>query len=579
MRAAFLSVLASIVLGLVPLVPATAATPLRVGLVSRTFYYVPFWAAKELGYFRDEGLDVSLEVMTDTTAQVPALLKGKLDITIAPTEGIIRNADEGGPLRILAGNSGKLSHFVIAQPRFKRIEDLKGARVGVLSLTEGSRFHFQQIAEAHGLQFPGDYTLVETGGAPARHKLLKENAIDVGLQSIPWSYVAEDEGFANLGDVSSYIPDWQFTTINADGRWADKHADEVVRFLRATQRAVDWLYAHRPEASALAARELGIQPAYAERAWDYFTKTGNITRDLSVNEPGLTKVVEVMRRAGLLTRSGPVELSRYVDGRFLAEARTVVFATGPFLKTPEETKALFDKLFAQVAGAAGVPYRTVVMADWRQVGDALLAGQVDVAWMGGGSRYAAAKLAGGGPVLATALYDGKPSYRAIFVARKGLGITDFPKGAKGLSVQLTHRNSTTGWLVPYAFLAEQGLQPRQDLVYRDGTQHTDNERLVAKGEVDIVSDSDNNRAAMIHDGLIKADDGVVVWTSGPVPFDPIQARADLAPELVEKLRRAFVQITPDQASQIMMPHYTGFAPADDGDYAAVVDAWRKYGND
>lgn len=553
------------------------ATPVRVGMISRTFYYVPFWAARDLGYYKAEGLDVSLSVMTDTTAQVPALLEGKLDLTVAPTEGILKNADEGGPLRIIAGNSGKLSHFVIAQPRFKRIEDLKGARIGILSLTEGSRFHFEQIAAAHGLK-PGDYSLVETGGAPARHTLLKEQKIDVGLQSIPWSFVAEDEGLANLADVASYIPDWQFTTVNANQVWADRHPEEVVRFLRATQRAVDWLYANRAEASAIAARELGIKLGYAERAWDYFTRTGNITRDLSVNTPGLIKVAETMRRAGILKETGPVEAARYVDGRYLARSRDIVFATGPFLKTSEETRALFDKLFADVAGRAGTGHRTVVFADWKEVGAALLSGQVDVAWMGGASRYAAAKLAGGGPVLATVLYDGKPSYRTIFIAKNGLSVTDFPRGAKGLTLQLTHRNSTSGWLVPYAYLADQGMQPQTDFTYRDGTQHSDNERMVAGGQADIVSDSDNNREAMIKSGSIKPDDGRVIWTSEPVPLDPIQARAGLSPALVETLRAAFVGVSPDKAASLMMPRYTGFAPARDEDYAQIVDAWRRYGS-
>ena len=556
---------------------AGAETPLRVGLVSRTFYYLPFWAARDQGFYAAEGLDVSLSVMADTTAQVPALLDGALDLTVAPTEGIVRNADEGGPLRILAGNSGKLSHFIIAQPRFKRIEDLKGARVGILNLTEGSRFHFEQIGEAHGLK-PSDYTLVETGGAPARNALLLQNKIDVGLQSIPWSYVAEDEGFSNLGDVASYVPDWQFTTVNGDSRWAGQHPDTVVRFLRATQRGVDWMYANKAAASALAARELGIDHRYAERAWDYFTTTGNITRDMSVNTPGLAKVVETMRRAGILKDSSAVDTARYVDSSFLATSRAVVFATGPFLGTTERTAALFDKLFGQVGDAVGVPHRTVVFQDWADVGAALVAGRVDVAWMGGASRYAAAKLAGGGPVLATALYDGKPSYRALLIARNGLTVHDFPEGAAGLSLQLTHRNSTTGWLVPYAFLAGKGLQPERDFTYHDGTQHSDNERLIAGGAADIVSDSDNNRAAMIGSGAIAPEVGHVLWTSPQVPLDPIEARTGLSPELTTKLREAFTGITSGEAETMMMPHYTGFASATDADYAWVVDEWRHYGS-
>lgn len=575
------SLLALLSLGLLALIStssnAAADTPLRVGVVSRTFYYVPLWAAIERGFYKSEGLDVTLEVMQDATTQVAALLEGKTDITVAPTEAIISNAESGGPLRMLAGNSGKLSHFVIAQSKFKRIEDLKGARIGILSLTEGSRFHFQEIAEKHGLHYPGDYTLVQTGGAPARHKLLLSDTIDVGLQSIPWSYVAEDAGFANLGDVAKYIPDWQFTTFNADGRWASANRDVVVRFLRATQRAVDWMYANREEAVRIAARELQVNESYADRAWVYFTSTGAITRDMAINEKGLASVVKVMRKAEILKGGGAIELSRYVDDSFHKDAQAVVFATGPFLKTPSETKELFDKLFATVAAKAGVVHRTVVFSDWKDVGRALVAGQVDVAWMGGGSRYAEAKLAGAGPAIATALFQGKPSYRALLIARNGISFKDFPNDAKGLSLQLTHRNSTTGWLAPYAWLADRDLKPERNFAYREGTQHRDNELIVAKGEADLVSDSDNNRELMIRQGAIKPDDGSVVWTSGPVPFDPIQIRADLDPMLAGKFGAAFVTITPEQAQQSMMPNYTGFAPATDATYAGVVEAWRRYG--
>ena len=167
MRSALLALLASLALAGMTPGNAGAETPLRVGLVSCTFYYLPFWAARDRGFYAAEGLDVSLSVMADTTAQVPALLNGQLDLTVAPTEGIVRNADEGGPLRILAGNSGKLSHFIIAQPRFRRIEDLKGARVGILNLTEGivsDSDNNRAAMTASGAVGPGDGTVVWMSG-------------------------------------------------------------------------------------------------------------------------------------------------------------------------------------------------------------------------------------------------------------------------------------------------------------------------------------------------------------------------------------------------------------------------------
>ena len=64
-----------------------------------------------------------------------------------------------------------------------------------------------------------------------------------------------------------------------------------------------------------------MKPAYAERGWDYFTRTGAITRDMSINEPGLGKVIEAQKSAGLVGEGVAVEPRKYVDGSYLEQAR------------------------------------------------------------------------------------------------------------------------------------------------------------------------------------------------------------------------------------------------------------------
>lgn len=107
---------------------------IRVGIVSKTYFYVPYWAAHERGLFAAAGLDVET-VMLGNTSPIAPLESGELDITIGTPEGVVQNAAAGGGLCIVAGSTGGLSHFVIAQPKFKRIEDLRGATVGILNMT------------------------------------------------------------------------------------------------------------------------------------------------------------------------------------------------------------------------------------------------------------------------------------------------------------------------------------------------------------------------------------------------------------------------------------------------------------
>jgi ABC-type nitrate/sulfonate/bicarbonate transport system substrate-binding protein len=289
------------------------------GMVSRTFYYVPVWAALEHGFFAAQGLDVAVEILGNT---VPGdgLRSGALQVAIAPPEGILQDVAAGGSLRFVAGNSGKLSHCLITRPQFRTVEDLKGARIGILSMTEGSLFHFQAIAERHGLSYPDDYEIVLTGGAPPRHKALLDGTIDAGLQSIPWTYFAEDAGFNNLLDVGDYVPDWQFNAYSADLRWAEPNRDRLVRFLRAMRAATEWVYGHRAGAAEIVERELGISRTYGERGWDYFTGTGALTRDLAINLPGVARVVEAQEKAGMIPKGRLGDGAAAVDSSFLAEA-------------------------------------------------------------------------------------------------------------------------------------------------------------------------------------------------------------------------------------------------------------------
>ena len=135
-------------------------------------------------------------------------------------------------MRLIAGNAGKLVHSLIARAPFKPIADLKGATVGILNMKEGTFFQIKTMLATHGLNFPADYKVTETGGVPPRHKALLDGAIDAGLQSVPWNYVAEDAGMNNLGNVIDYVPDWQFVSINANSEWAAANRDLLVRFLR-----------------------------------------------------------------------------------------------------------------------------------------------------------------------------------------------------------------------------------------------------------------------------------------------------------------------------------------------------------
>ena len=292
--------------------PSPAADVVNVANVSRTLFSLPFWVAQHRGFMKEEGIETTSNILDNAERINAALRSGAMQIAMGTPEAVIIDAYKGGPLRLIAGNTGKLPHFIIARPHIKSLADLRGANFGILSEKEGSTYVVQDIAKAIGLS-PADYRMTAVGGAPTRWKLLQAGKIDVGLQPFPLSYIAEDAGFTNLGSVIPFVPDWQFTTINADSTWAAKNRDVVVRFLRAVQRGRDFMRTNPQETAEIAAQELKTTTALAARAMADAEKLRILDPNLGLTEPGLRKVVATLQLAGDIAANETFDIARFAD--------------------------------------------------------------------------------------------------------------------------------------------------------------------------------------------------------------------------------------------------------------------------
>jgi phosphonate transport system substrate-binding protein len=254
-----------------------------------------------------------------------------------------------------------------------------------------------------------------------------------------------------------------------------------------------------------------------------------------------------------------------------AAAEKLRFAVGPFQPSPTETRAAYEPFFRHLAEVLGSPYELVVTNDWAGIAVALANEQADVAWMGPWG-YVLAHNEGGAEAIATVQYDGEPIYHAIIVGRPDLSIAKWPDDAKGLSISFADVGSTSGWLVPTWWFARQGIDPKRFFRYRDGASHPANELAVLNGQVDLATDYDRNRNLMIEKGAIPKDGTRVVWTSEPLPNDPLVVRKGFDPALAKRLQDAVVGLAEEQAKRIMPAHYTGWVAASHDSYRMIEAA-------
>src|SRR5438105_1694187 len=82
-----------------------------------------------------------------------------------------------------------------------------------LNLESGSTVLLQKILLAHGLKYPDHYDILTVGGTPARYAAVKKGAVAAAMVTIPTSYEAKEDGLNVLANISTYLPDYQFTVI------------------------------------------------------------------------------------------------------------------------------------------------------------------------------------------------------------------------------------------------------------------------------------------------------------------------------------------------------------------------------
>ncbi len=259
--------------------------------------------------------------------------------------------------------------------------------------------------------------------------------------------------------------------------------------------------------------------------------------------------------------------------------KTLEFGVGLFQPDKEKNDATYKPLADYLAKKLGQPVRLRTVDTWEGLAKSLASGETDMALMGPWG-YVLANHQAGAEAVATILYQGKPEYFAIMVTGPKSGINSIDD-MKGKTFAFGDKGSTSGYLIPSHEFMKRGIDPDKYFSKVIYTKHQAIETQVVRGELDAGADYNRNRDAMIADGLIKAADSRIVWTSAPLPNDALAVSKDLAQDkaFIVKLVKALEDIGPALKTQsnLLPNNYTGFVAKDNRYYKPIRDAGLESG--
>lgn len=220
---------------------------------------------------------------------------------------------------------------------------------------------------------------------------------------------------------------------------------------------------------------------------------------------------------------------------------------------PGQTKAAMAPLKQYLEKKIGMPVEFIFTTDYTTVIEALRSKKIHAAELTPFAYILATQRPGLTPI-ATLGIDGKPSlYHSIIFTNPQTGIktmADVKARAKNLTLCFADPASTSGHLIPRAYLTSIGLNP--DNAFKEAVfagSHAASILSVKSGKVDVgCSTSDLALDKMIRDGVVKPSDLVILWTSPPIVNHAITLRDDLNKDLVKKIQDAYLSMSTDNPS-------------------------------
>jgi phosphonate transport system substrate-binding protein len=244
---------------------------------------------------------------------------------------------------------------------------------------------------------------------------------------------------------------------------------------------------------------------------------------------------------------------------------------------PGEVTKVLDMMKPYLEKRLGIPVEFQKSTDYTTVIEAMATGKAHMAYLSPFSYILATQKQKLVPMVAPGL-KGRPfTYKSMIFTNPRTGLhsmDDVKKRAKDLTLCFADPASTSGHLIPRAYLTSIGLDPKTAFKQTmfAGT-HYASVLSVKSGKVDVGCGFALAYDKMMREGLIKEGDLVVLWESEPIVEGPICMRPEVNAAFTEKVRQAYLDLFRD-APEINKAYFSMYFPkqADSMSYLPTSDS-------
>ena len=282
--------------------------------VAHSIFYAPQYAAIELGYFKDENINLNLVTGFGADKVMTALVSGEADIGFMGSESSIYVYQEGSTDYAVnfAQLTQRAGNFLVSRNEENgfKWDDLKGKTVLGGRAGGMPEMLFEYILKKNNISPIDDLNILQNVDFGSTAAAFTSGIADYTVEFEPAATLLEQqkEGYvvASLGTDSGYVP---YTAYCANKSYIKKHPDIIQGFTNAIQKGLDYVNSHTSKEIAEV-----IAPQFPET--DLNTITTIVTRyydqktwkeDLIFEKDSFELLQDILESAGELDSRTPYE--------------------------------------------------------------------------------------------------------------------------------------------------------------------------------------------------------------------------------------------------------------------------------
>jgi NitT/TauT family transport system substrate-binding protein len=294
-------------------------------------YYLPLTICERLGYFKEQGLDVTINDFRGGAQSLQALVGGSVDVVTGAYEHTIRMQAKGQDIRAVI-ELGRFPGIVVGVRRekaasYKSAADLKGMKIGVSAPGSSTNFFVMYLMSKAGLK-PADASYIGVGIGPSAVVAIKKGEIDALSNLDPMITKLEQDGDIKIvadsrteeGTRAIFGGSNPAAVLYIKQDFIEKNPNTVQALVNAFHKTLKWLEQATPEQIAATVPEeyfLGDKALYlaaVKANKPVYSLTGLIPA------AGIKSAADMLLAFDDELKSAKVDLAKTFDDRFVKKA-------------------------------------------------------------------------------------------------------------------------------------------------------------------------------------------------------------------------------------------------------------------